>query len=308
METSRNIKNTEPVNVGLTDQADVEFFLRLKESFSNGKGSEDVRVLISVCSTRAIETKTRITDNCNRLACDLGSLQFSILTGLADRYAILAHELLDLEKNTINPVQGFNVEGRFLVPNVDLEIMKNGFHLNDSQKKLLIDAVELFFMMATSYPHRSQQGDMFNQLSEHQLAILEKNVDEFLTTFGTRKISPPLKIIGLGQEKPLSGKFLPRKINEDINKDPYYIQAYFNGYILSEHELCLIMPNGDKLVVFYNPDIHFEAVSGLAAFRHELTIFNVSDLAGKKNGKTINLVNIEGQVDPLAKMMPPTRA
>ncbi len=275
--------------------------MKLDELFSPSNESKNIQILFSICSTRSIEFKVRIKGKCNNLACDLGSFQSSILVGLSDRFAALTHDLLGLKEKTVIPVQGFNVDGCCLVPNVDFEIIKDGFHLDDSSIKLLTDTIERFFMMTVSNFHKGHQCELLNTFTEEQLVVLEKNADEFLSNFERRNISTPIKIIGLGQEKILSGKFLPKKITEDISSDPYFIQAYFNGYILDQHELHLMKDDGAKLVVYFDIDQQFNDVHNLGDSRHELTIFKVRNLAGKKRGKTINLVNIEGLVDPLAK-------
>ena len=278
--------------------------MQLDDLFACCEENENSKLLFSVSSTRVIEVKRKG----KRLVCDLGSFKPLILVGLADKLELLTAELFELQESEIISTQGYNFENQFLQPCVEIEFANEELRIDDSLKNILVASFDEFFMRCVSDTHGFHQSRLWQQLSEKQLAVVEKHANEFLMGFGGKTISTPLVLSVLGHKRNLYGSFVHNKTNQEINSASYDMYAYFNGYIITENELQLLLEDGTKLKVYYDNDKHSEAIFVLAPSRHKLTLFRVSDKYDKNKKKTLKLELIGEQFDLSENDLPGTVA
>lgn len=272
--------------------------MRTDVQFTNTEENESLSIL-SLYLTRI----TKIKFKANKIIGDFRNIRSTLLINLADRIALIITGILALEDGAVIPTQCFILNNGTLRLGVDLVLANTRIQIDEESANIIFACVEKFIMMSTSTLHGTHQTELWQTLSDEQLALLQKHSGEFLTVYGDKKIATPILIRGMGEERILKGTFLPKIFNHEIETVPYDVLAHMNGLIFSERELHLLLGNGNKLEIYYDAEKHLESLLELLKNRHKPIKFKICELPNKKKGKTFYLVDIDDQDDKMDEVI-----
>lgn len=263
--------------------------------FNAENSIQNKQTFLSIRSNSFIEV--RFNSDQSRMECDLTCFKHDTLIAIADVLSALTNSLQESGENIVIPKQGYHVMCSSLRPIVDLDYLRTEQLLEGDSIKFHEDVIDLFFMKTLNPSQGSEHEKLWDKLTPRQQEIINNHVEEFLANYHSKPITTPMAIVGFPMDKTIQGTFLPKTINEDFDKKPYYIQAFFNGFLTSEQKLNLIRSNGSKFTVCFDNNKQYDEVSTLGRFRNVLLSFRVHDLPNLKKGKTTKLESVEGPVN-----------